>query len=1201
MIYAGYVARGQRGAGPDGVAYAADGVELRTLGPAWSDPDRVEAITNRIRLLRLVDHPGVRQVVASDWTADPPWMALELFDGQSPGPLPILDALNLTLEVAELLAAAHRVGLTHGRLKRSSVRIAVVRAAKVTDGAGAELAVPDVCGSSPPRIATRPRLDFSGTCILPEDGSIPSETKADDVAALGQLMTELSASALPLPLIALHNEWTAAVPDDRPTMAGVVVQLRRVLAMLQEGLSATAVTIPPSSIPGGEGRATASPSGHLLSPPEILGGGGGAVFSSLPPLAPPAGTREAATLSPEARKQSTPARLGRFTILEKLGEGGMGTVYKARDEADGRVVAIKTLLPVWASDPDALRRFRKEARLLAEVNNPYVANLLDVNEDAGVHFIAVEFVAGSNAASLLQTANLPDESFALAILSDVCRALTEAHQRGIVHRDIKPDNILLTGQTTGHVAKLADFGLARHAVESESLAVTRAGAILGTPLYMSPEQCRGEPLDVRSDVYSLGATLFHLIMGRPPFSGVGPMALIHHHCHTPPPPLIGASDGTARIVAKALAKAPAQRFADAAELLGELERVRRGEIAQTAHPALPACDPSRVITYEFCWELDATPEQLWPFVSNTERLNKAIGLPAVEWSIEPLTQGGTRRRGRFRKLGIEVKWTEHAYEWVEGRRLGVLRECSGGPLRWLLSEVELKPRSGKGDAGRAGFVNAPVTASGVCQHPGNGERGVSTSGTTLTHRLRTEPNGLLGRAFATLELGIKTRRALEGVYRRIDATVRAGRPEGDPFEDCGKLSRAQRRRLNEALTHLAERVPLRLADALGDYLATAAPQELARLRPIALARRLGLPKGAFIEACLHAARCGILTLLWDLICPLCRIPSEAVDSLRALQDHGHCEACNSDYELDFGRSVEAVFRVHPSIREAELGVYCIGGPSHSPHVVAQLRLAPQERLDLDLTLGEGAYRLRGPQLPVAVEARVLAEYHGGRWEVDLGRLRDARRARLRPGGQTLTVHNPFAYEVVIRVERTADRDDALTAAQAASLAAFRELFGDEVLSAGRLVSLNSITFLLTTLTGIHEKDDAKGFALIREHLTRLGEVARLHGGAVVKAVGDGGLLAFPEPTDAVHAALEILQGGLRLAVHRGPVMAATINDRLDYFGATTRELGDLLASGGVMVLSQSIMEVPGVSSLLRAHGRTATMELRGVLTVHKFN
>lgn len=217
----------------------------------------------------------------------------------------------------------------------------------------------------------------------------------------------------------------------------------------------------------------------------------------------------------------------------------MGAVYRAEDVADGMVVAIKILRADWTERVDAVQRFLKEARLLAEVKNPYVANLLEVNEDAGVHYLVMEFVAGRSLAKLLEERGRFDEATALNVIAELARALADAHARGIVHRDVKPENVLvvqaeedtpptdlhatvqfqqplrLDGDGMGPRVKLTDFGVARHVKQSESLSITQTGAILGTPLYMSPEQCSGKEIDPRSDVYSMGATLYHLLAGHP--------------------------------------------------------------------------------------------------------------------------------------------------------------------------------------------------------------------------------------------------------------------------------------------------------------------------------------------------------------------------------------------------------------------------------------------------------------------------------------------------------------------------------------------------------------------------------------------------------------------------------------------------------------------------------------------------------------
>jgi serine/threonine protein kinase/class 3 adenylate cyclase len=897
-------------------------------------------------------------------------------------------------------------------------------------------------------------------------------------------------------------------------------------------------------------------------------------------------------------------RLGQYRLLEKLGAGGMGEVFRAEDTERGTIVAVKVLAADVAKQPDALRRFHKEARLLAEVQCPHIANLIEVSEDDGIHFLVMEYVAGRNLAAFVRDHGPLDEPLALQLMADVARGLAVAHERGIVHRDIKPENVLLVGSEqwavgsadtstvgsglpTAHrplpttpFVKLTDFGLARHEIESESLNLTKTGAILGTPLYMSPEECSGRgDVDARTDVYACGATLFAMLTGRPPFLADSPLALIAMHCNDPPPPIekfnLAVSAATSQLIQKTLAKNPDSRYANAAELLNDLERLLRGEPTSIAvHPRLPTHDAKRIIEFNWSWQLDASPAELWPHVSNTERLNRAVGLQAPQFTTEKESDGPTKRIARIRSKGLEIAWQEHPFEWIEGRRFGVLREFSKGPFKWYTSVVELEPRV--------------------------------TGGTLLTHRLKIEPNGLLGRTVAAIEVGMRSKRALDRVYRRIDAAVtgRLGsRASADPFEPPAELPAARRRKLDGLLEKLTERgIDPTVVEQLGDFVAQAPDQEVARMRPIALARRLSLPTDQVVAACLHGARDGLLSLLWDILCPVCRIPSEVKETLCVIRDHGRCEACNLDFELDFANSVEMIFRAHPEIRDVELGTFCIGGPVHSPHVVAQTRVAPGERIEVGLAMTEGTYRLRGPQLPFAIELRVDRSATSGRIELDLaqspGGLRSGSNVSrtLRPGSQVVALTNSRDVELLVRIERTAPRDDALTAARAASLALFRELFPGEILSPGQLINVATITLLVTDLDDsaklYQELGDAGAFTVLHEHFRILTDVISREGGAVIKTIGEGIVAAFADPAAAVRAGVELqpqLQSNdlarnlkIGIAVHRGPAMVATVNDHLDYFGTTVRLAYQLVqrARGGLLV-SADLRSDPEIATILK--------------------
>jgi serine/threonine protein kinase len=213
---------------------------------------------------------------------------------------------------------------------------------------------------------------------------------------------------------------------------------------------------------------------------------------------------------------------------------------------------------------------------------------------------------------------------------------------------------------------------------------------------MSPEQCRGQPVDSRSDIYSLGATLFHLIAGCPPFDGDSHVVVINKHCHESPPSLKQfrpeVSDATAAVVEKCLAKSPNARYADAGELQADIERLLGGEpTSMVLHPSTPDT-AGEVLEFRFTCELGASPAQLWPYVSNTDRVNHALGLPAVRFTTRVDPKFGVQRFAETKIAGQRLVWQEHPYEWIEGRRMSVLREFSTGPFAWFVNIVELTPR-----------------------------------------------------------------------------------------------------------------------------------------------------------------------------------------------------------------------------------------------------------------------------------------------------------------------------------------------------------------------------------------------------------------------------------------------------------------------------------------------------------------------------
>lgn len=283
--------------------------------------------------------------------------------------------------------------------------------------------------------------------------------------------------------------------------------------------------------------------------------------------------------------------LGEFHVLRKLGAGGMGQVYLARQASLDRPVALKLLKAGFAADPVALQRFEAEALAVARLQHPNVVQVYALGESGGRRFMALEYVDGRNLREYLARKGPPDLPVALSVLRQVAAALGAAHEAGLVHRDVKPENVLVTKK--GGV-KVADFGLAR-AFAGDNPGLTLSGVVVGTPLYLSPEQAQGKAVDHRSDLYSLGVTAYHLLTGEPPFRGKTAVDVALKHVTDKPRPLAEARPDLppdlCGLVHKLLAKDPGDRYQTAREVLRDLARIREGLGLTQTQPAGAAPEP----------------------------------------------------------------------------------------------------------------------------------------------------------------------------------------------------------------------------------------------------------------------------------------------------------------------------------------------------------------------------------------------------------------------------------------------------------------------------------------------------------------------------------------------------------------------------------------------------------------------------------
>jgi serine/threonine protein kinase/tetratricopeptide (TPR) repeat protein/TolB-like protein len=275
----------------------------------------------------------------------------------------------------------------------------------------------------------------------------------------------------------------------------------------------------------------------------------------------------------------------RFQIIEELGQGGMGKVYRALDKKLNEEVALKLIKPEIASDKKVIERFRNELKIARKIAHKNVGRMYELMEDEGAHYITMEYVPGEDLKSFIRRSGQLAVGTSIRITQQVAEGLAEAHRLRVVHRDLKPSNVMIDKEGN---ARIMDFGIAR-SLRAEGL--TREGVAVGTPAYMSPEQARGEDMDHRTDIWSLGVVLYEMLTGQLPFEGKNEQALIHSILNDDPKPLTGlrpeAAQELGRIVEKALAKSPETRYANINEMLADIRSFEKEHETKEVTPKAP--------------------------------------------------------------------------------------------------------------------------------------------------------------------------------------------------------------------------------------------------------------------------------------------------------------------------------------------------------------------------------------------------------------------------------------------------------------------------------------------------------------------------------------------------------------------------------------------------------------------------------------
>jgi len=610
--------------------------------------------------------------------------------------------------------------------------------------------------------------------------------------------------------------------------------------------------------------------------------------------------------------------------------------------------------------------------------------------------------------------------------------------------------------------------------------------------------------------------------------------------------------------------------------------------------------PYREFHYRWEFDLESSPEQLWPLVADTNRFNRDTGVPAVEiLSSEGRSLKNARRRLRLSAFGIPVEWEEQPFEWIRPSRFGVVRRYTSGPMSELRVLVELLPRE------------KPPGQSPIHPH--------QSLGTKLVYEVWATPKNIVGLIAIPIQIGVVSARNFAQTLRDYDELARNGRTAANLSTTAEFVpgGRARLLALSERLA--AEGIDGELVALLVDHIENADDFALSRIRPYELARQWKQPKRTVLEACLCATRAGILDLQWNLICPMCR-GGGPTGSLRDISSQVHCPGCNIDFTVNFEQSVELTFRPNPSIREAEGENFCVGGPQVEPHIAAQQLLPPHATRAIDLSLEAGRYRVRTMGLPGWQHVRAIEQGEkaatlratSGGWSNE--ELLIAQHADIR-------FENATDEEQLFILERTAWSDDAATAAEVTALQVFRDLFAAEALRPGEQISVGTLTVLFTDLKNstrmYREIGDATAFGRVMNHFDILKQVITDEDGAMVKTIGDAVMAVFRSPVGALRAMLNAQQRlaappdamlplSLKAGLHVGPCIAVTLNDRLDYFGSTVNLASRLegQSTGDDVIVSTAVYSDPEVRDLLNdpSNGYVATrfeMSLKGFEEQHE--
>jgi class 3 adenylate cyclase len=578
------------------------------------------------------------------------------------------------------------------------------------------------------------------------------------------------------------------------------------------------------------------------------------------------------------------------------------------------------------------------------------------------------------------------------------------------------------------------------------------------------------------------------------------------------------------------------------------------------HPFPTEYGADKRIERLWVYDLPGTPQTIWPFISDTSRMNRALGTAEMTFWEKDGKRYGSSKAG-----GIKHEWLEVPWNWIAEQWLTSTRIYERGFMRVNYAIHRLEPIE---------------------------------TGTRVYLYFGVVPRGALGAA--AIRIGFPTiKSAYDRVLPALAAQLDQARPSVLllPPPSLGDDAEARLRTGREQL--VGEGMPAAIVDKLIEHIRTGDNVEVHRIQVRERARAWKLPETDVLRTALHATRAGLLDLSWDTICPHCRGLRDETGALSQIKANGHCETCKLDFTTDTTEAIEVTFRVHPSIRDVPVQLYCSAEPARKDHVRVQRVLAPGEKAVVEPQLAPGRYT-------------VWIGHRGG-WYLDVedGGPADVIyvdhpegtvvKASARPRVQ---VENDGSEAELFTIERTTWSDDALRPGMLLSFQEFRDLFSADYIGADVKLAVGEQTLLFTDVVGstafYASRGDPAAFVEIKKHFDEVFAIVAKNRGAVVKTIGDAVMATFVNPIDAVRASHHIHQAfhpartdtpiRLRISLNTGPCIAVRLNANADFFGGTVNVAAKLQAKaeGYQIAMSDVTYRAPGVAEYLAEH--TAELE-----------